>query len=72
MQKHTAQVIWYNQVAGYGFLAVEGYPHDLFIHNSVVRDAKIPAHDLEKGTKLLCVIGSDKKGRATATDIELA
>lgn len=68
---HAAKVIWYNQVQGFGFLAVEGYPHDLFIHNREVREAKIGIDDLAKGSKLKCSIGADNKGRPVATDLQV-
>lgn len=71
MEKRSAQVIWYNQVAGYGFLAVDGYPHDLFLHNSEVRKANITPDELQKGVKVKCIIGTDKRSRLNATELEL-
>ncbi len=67
--RHAGKVIWYDQVKGYGFLAVDGYPDDLFVHNSAVRDAGLRADDLLKGTAIRCNIGS-KNGRPCAVDLE--
>lgn len=64
-----ANVIWYNQVKGYGFLAVEGYPYDLFIHSGEVRNAGLPVTAMAKGAPLTCVIGHDKNERVCATEL---
>jgi cold shock CspA family protein len=67
--RHSGKVIWYDQAKGYGFLAVEGFPDDLFVHNSEVRKAKMVADDLDKGVAIRCNIGA-KDGRPCAVDLE--
>jgi CspA family cold shock protein len=66
-----AKVIWYDRVKGYGFLAVEGHPEDVFLHNSEVRRAGIDATTLLKGTAVRCNVG-ESGGRPCAVDLEEA
>lgn len=67
---HLARVIWYSQVDGYGFLAVDGYPRDLFIHNRQVREADIAPGDLKRGYRLYCSIGVDERHRCAAMNVK--
>lgn len=69
--KRDAKVIMYKRDKGYGFLAVDGYPTDLFVHGSKVREAGIDTTALLPGVKLLCNVGEAQDGRACATDLEL-
>lgn len=68
--KSKAVVIWYSRDNGHGFLKVEGYPDDLYIHAAAVRAAGIAPDSLLKGTALLCNVG-EYKGRACAKNLKL-
>jgi cold shock CspA family protein len=68
--KSRATVIWYNRDKGHGFLKVEGYPHDLYVHASQVRIAGIAPDALLKDTALLCNVGTFKD-RPCAQGLEL-
>lgn len=69
-QKRQSQVIWYDRARGFGYLKVDGYPHDLFVHCASVREAEIPPDALLPGAKLLCNVGS-RSGRPVAVALEL-
>lgn len=70
--KHRARVISYNRDKGQGWLLVEGYPHDLYLHGWHLRHAEvpIPPDRVLQGTRLLCNVG-EYKGRPVAVDLEL-
>lgn len=68
--RHQANVIWFDQMKGYGFLKVAGYPNDLFFHSQAVTKAGIPVDSLLNGAALRCNIGTHK-GKPCATDLEL-
>lgn len=68
--KMNAVVIWYDRMLGYGYLAVHGYPADLFLHAKWIRRSDIDPTALLKGTRLLCNVG-EHRGRHCAVDLEL-
>lgn len=68
--RHDAKVIWFDQMKGYGFLAVTGYPNDLFFHSQEVTKGGIPVDKLLNETKVRCNIGTHR-GRPCAIDLEM-
>ncbi len=59
-EMHDAKVIWYSQIDGYGFLMVDGYPFDLFLHFRQVKESGIPPGELKKGMRVRCAIGTEQ------------
>lgn len=70
--KRAATVIFYKAIKSFGFLKVEGYPTDLFVHGSDLRKAGIDTASLLPGSKLLCNVGESLDGRPCAVDLEQA
>jgi cold shock protein len=54
-------VKWYDQVKGFGFIAVEGESKDLFVHVSALERAGLSR--LEQGQKVRVAIVEGRKGR---------
>lgn len=67
---YAATVIWYNRVKGYGFAALVGYPRDVMIHNSEIRNGEVPRDYLLKGDELRCRVRLHR-GRPSCTDLVL-
>lgn len=65
-----AQVIWYDRVKGYGFMALEGYERDVLVHNTEVRRGNLGRDYLLKGDSLRCKVGLHQ-GRPCCTDLEM-
>ncbi|RDI62422.1 cold-shock protein [Microvirga subterranea] len=62
-------VKWYNETKGFGFIAVDGEPKDLFVHVSVLERAGISR--LDQGQTVRVAIVDGRKGREAGA-IELA
>jgi CspA family cold shock protein len=65
----TATVKWYDEVKGFGFIAVDGESKDLFVHVSVLERAGLSR--LEQGQAVRVAIVEGRKGREVGS-IELA
>ena len=63
-----AEVKFFNEEKGYGFLLVENYDEDVFIHTSVLERAGVPG--LESGQSVLVRVQPDDNG-CQATSIRL-
>ena len=63
-----AEVKFFNDEKGYGFLLVENYDEDVFIHTSVLERAGVPG--LESGQSVLVRVQPDDNG-CQATSIRL-
>jgi cold shock CspA family protein len=59
----AAVMKWYNRERGYGF-ADAGLPRDIFIHRSVLEQARIDT--LDKGDRIICDIAPVPKGKLEA------
>lgn len=75
-EKISGEVIWFDEVRGFGFLQVEGFPNNLFVHVSNLAEAGIDGAKLKKGTKVRFRVGRPPKPKGAndqcAVDIELA
>jgi cold shock protein len=58
-------VKWYNEVKGFGFIAVEGESKDLFVHASALERAGLAR--LEQGQAVRVAIVEGRKGREIGT-----
>jgi len=63
-----ARVMWYNRMAGYGFMALDGFPRDVFVHNTAVRAGDVPRDYLLKNDELTCKVGL-REGRPCCIDL---
>lgn len=62
-------VKWFNAEKGFGFIAVDGEPKDLFVHVSVLERAGISR--LDQGQTVRVAVVDGRKGREAGA-IELA
>lgn len=53
-------VKWFNAKKGFGFLVVEGYEQDIFVHYSVIHGDGF--RTLSEGEKVQVDVGDDGKG----------
>jgi CspA family cold shock protein len=51
---------WFNTDKGFGFLLVDGYPKDVFVHKAQLQKSGVD--DLQEGDKIACVVNSGVKG----------
>ena len=58
--KVLGRVKWFNQFKGYGFVDVEGFPEDIFLHFSVIAQAGLTR--LNNDDVILCNVAKCKKG----------
>lgn len=58
--KVRGQVKWFDNTKGFGFIVVEGYPKDVFVHKQQIEKSKLDS--LQEGDKVLCVVNSGIKG----------
>ncbi len=65
----TGTVKWYNATKGYGFIAPEGSPRDVFVHVTALERSGID--QLVDGQRVTFDLESDLKGRDSATNIAL-
>ena len=56
----TGRVKWFNQYKGYGFVAIDGIPEDIFLHFSVVDESNIKY--LGKDDVIMCTVHKSDKG----------
>jgi CspA family cold shock protein len=54
------EVIWYNELKGYGFVTAEDMSEDVFVHSRVLNDCGF--HSLVQGQKLLIRIDDSGRG----------
>jgi cold shock CspA family protein len=69
-RRYKAVVIFFNRQKGFGFLAVKGYPSDLYLHSQDLRRSGVDPEKLLPGTPLLCSIGVHRS-RDCAIDLAL-
>lgn len=67
-REYTGTVIWYNRLKGHGFMALDGYPRDVFVHNTAVRAGDVPRDYLLKNDQLRCKVGLHE-GRVVCFDL---
>lgn len=68
-EKKKAVVIWYDRMQGFGFLKVEGYSQDLYLHAQDVRKSNYDPERLLKGNVVLCNVG-EHRGKPCAIELE--
>ena len=69
--RQNAEVLFFNDSKGYGFLKVEGLEEDVYVSASVVRKAGLKG--VVAGQRLFAQIGADVPGRGRAAmDVSLA
>lgn len=51
---------WFSEDKGYGFLIVDGYQNDIFVHKQQLQKSNI--HSLKEDDKVTCVVNSGPKG----------
>ena len=56
----TGTVKWFNAKKGFGFVVVDGYDHDIFVHYSVIEGDGF--RTLVEGEEVNIDIGDDGKG----------
>lgn len=67
--KAKAKVKWFSDEKGFGFLIVEGYPKDVFVHKQQLEKSNISS--IQEGDDVLCVVNQGIKGHyATSLDKE--
>jgi len=67
--KERGLVKWFNEDKGFGFLVVDGYPKDIFIHKQQLEKSGVSK--LQVGDKVMCVVNQSPKGHfATALSKE--
>ena len=57
----TGSIKWYNTEKGYGFLVVEGYSTDIFLHAKKLKNSGILSNPVE-GEIYECCVESGPKG----------
>ncbi len=68
MAKGTVK--WFNATKGFGFIAPEGGSKDVFVHVTALERAGI--RGLNDGQAVTFDIESDRNGRESATNLQLA
>lgn len=68
--KYRATVIWYDRMQGFGFLKVEGYDQDLYVHAQDIRKSNLAPDKLLKGATVLCNVG-EHRDKPCAIELEL-
>ncbi|MEY4982513.1 MAG: hypothetical protein RIR62_779 [Pseudomonadota bacterium] len=63
-------VKWFNATKGFGFIAPEGGSKDVFVHVTALERAGI--RGLNDGQAVTFDIESDRNGRESATNLQLA
>lgn len=75
-EKILGEVIWFDEMKGYGFIEAAGFPNNVFLHATNLAAAGIPSSKLKKGTKVRFNMGRPPKPKGAndkcAVDIELA
>lgn len=66
----NGKVKWFNAGKGFGFIAIDGSPRDIFIHVSELEKASLPA--LNEGQLVQFDIAPGRDGREAAVNIKLA
>lgn len=58
--KVKGKVKWFSEEKGFGFLIVDGYPADVFVHKQQLQKSNV--HSLKEDDKITCVVNSGPKG----------
>lgn len=67
-REYTGKVIWYNRLDGYGFMALDGYPRDVLVHNTAIRAGEVDRDYLLPKDQLRCKVGLHQ-GRPCCIDL---
>ncbi len=67
---YEAKVVWYDPIKGYGFMFLEGYPREVLVHNTEVRNGEVGRDYLLKKDHLRCRVGLHN-GRPCCIDLEM-
>jgi cold shock CspA family protein len=67
-REYKARVIWYNRMDGFGFMALDGYPRDVLVHNTAIRAGDVDRDYLLKNDELRCKVGLHQ-GRPCCIDL---
>lgn len=66
----TGTVKWFNATKGYGFIQPDAGGADVFVHITAVQAAGL--RELKDGQKITYELTTDQRGKASATNLEVA
>jgi len=58
--KVRARCKWFSEEKGFGFLIVEGYHQDVFVHKQQLQKSNV--HTLKEDDPVTCIVNSGPKG----------
>jgi cold shock protein len=58
--KVKGKVKWFSEEKGFGFLILDGYPQDVFVHKQQLQKSNV--HSLKEDDAVICVVNNGPKG----------